>query len=341
MYSRFISDDQLLGYVLGALDQEELKRISAAVQADETLQRRLRALQAMPDPMGADYEPIDPPASMVDRLMDRLAGESSLAENAAGDADLKPGRALSPAVDREHPEHRSWLDALTVFAVGLILLGLVGPAITASRESARQSMCAAGLSKLGEHLRDFAMHNRRQSIPEIPVSGPLSFAGAYALQLHDAHYLVDNQNLWCPTGAVRIVAGSRRASLPSTDDFLRMPEPDRREWRRVAGGNYAYSLGVMVDDEHRMPTLDGPTTHAILADAPTQLDDDRFSFAVHFGEAANVLYEDGHVELLRVDLPLDLVDHPFFNHDGKIEAGLEEDDSALGSSFISPLGTLR
>ncbi len=278
---------------------------------------------------------------MVDRLMKRLANEGDTGCGPQRDADLKPGRALSPGTEREHPENRSWLDTVTILAVGLIFLGLIGPAITASRESARSSSCAHGLEQLGEHLRDFAFHNRNQSIPEIPVTGPLSFAGAFALQLHDAQYLGDFQNLWCPSDVVRRVAGSRRVTLPSTDEFLRMSETDRREWRHVAGGNYAYSLGVMVADDHRMPSLDGPTTHAILADAPTRIDEDRISFAVHFGEAANVLYEDGHVELLRVDIPLDLVDHPFFNHDGKIEAGRDEEDSALGSSFISPLGTLR
>jgi hypothetical protein len=363
---RFVSDEQLLGYLLGKLDSEEHAIVSEAVSTDEFIQQRLRILQGLPDAMIEPMAEIEPPANLVERLMDRiesaeanlpLAGTQEIANsdwNFQGppkDPSLlevrRPWRrfesadSMSLISDWNHPEFRNWIDAIVIGIAAAVFLSLIGPSIQRSRESARADGCANALAEVGGYMRDFALRNRNQTVPEVELYGPLAFAGSYALKLRDAEYLTDGSSLWCPAGVVRRVLRTGDTRLPTTEDFLRLPEVEQRTWRQTAGGSYAYSLGMIVDESHTMPSLDSPTKHAILADAPLRLDEQNMSFAVHFGDAANVLYDDGHVELLRLDLPLGVEDHPLLNREGKMEAGLDEDDSALGSSFISPLGTLR
>ncbi len=343
----FISDETLFGYLLGALDDQELALVNDALQHDKHLRVRLNAIRAMSAPMLNDGEIYEPPGSMVSQVMSDVrdyennAPLSNFPEvESACDDDSESQRATTRIA---FGGKSSWLDtgmSLTAAAIGFCL---VAPAILQTRETARTSQCAAGLMTLGQQIRDFAFNSRHSKVPEVPVDGPLAFAGVYAIRLNDAGLLQDKQILWCPSdGQMRfsiVDIGERR--LPSADELTALPDKNRRVWQHLAGGSYAYTLGVMINSVHTMPSLDDSTEVAILADAPIQSNGGTLIFSAHRGFASNVLYRDGHVRLMRLNHGYDGPDHPYLNRNGVTQAGVEHGDSALGASYLPPIGPVR
>jgi hypothetical protein len=346
--SGFISDETLLGYLLGALDEQEHAAVGEALQKDRLLRARLNALQSMSAPMLDEEDLYEPPGAMVSRVMSDvrdadLEDSDEVASSSLDDprhADKQSTHLLSKA-NRMFDGKYVWMD--TVFSLTAAVIGfcLIAPAILRSRETARTSQCAAGLITLGQQIRDFALQNRQARLPEVPTDGPLAFAGVYAIRLNDSELLEEKQKLWCPSsGDERLsVVGVGERRLPSAAELQCLPLERLRTWQRIAGGSYAYNLGVVVNNEHTMPSLDDRSDIAILGDAPLPAIGTKLIFSAHRGMASNVLYQDGRVRLMRLGHGYDGPDHPYLNRRGIIEAGVEQGDSALGASYLSPLGS--
>ena len=72
--------------------------------------------------------------------------------------------------------------------------------------------------------------------------------------------------------------------------------------------------------------------HPVMADAP---DDGGEQSSNHPDGLHHVLFEDGHVKRVGVkDLHGD--DHLFRNHDGKVAAGVDDEDAVIGDSHHQP-----
>jgi len=345
----FISDETLFGYLLGALDDQEHSLVKDALLKDRHLQARLNAIQAMSAPMLNEDESYEPPGAMVSRVMSDVRDFENDPSSTNLSAGASSAYADNDAIRQSSTSLKafggksSWLDtgmSLTAAAIGFCL---VAPAILQTRETARTSQCTAGLMTLGQQVRDFAFNSRNSRVPEVPVDGPLAFAGVYAIRLNDAGLLQEKRTLWCPSASVArfSVVGIGERRLPSADELKRLPENKRRVWQHIAGGSYAYNLGVLIDSEHTMPSMDGLSDIAILADAPLPSNVATLVFSAHRGFASNVLYRDGRVRLMRLNHGYDGPDHPYLNRNGVTQAGIEYDDSALGASYLPPLGPVR
>ncbi len=202
--------------------------------------------------------------------------------------------------------------------------------------------CASHLRSLGEMIREYAMHRSDSRIPAVDPSGPLSFAGVYALRLRDVDLLESQKVVWCPTQ--QLVDSSKfqqmiEQRVPTTHELEQLPTSAAQVWQQIAGGTYSYNLGAMVDSQLEPPSLltvedNRASEIAILADKPMPNLDN--SYAVHKGIGTNILYQDGRVQLVRFDNHYDLSDHPYFNRRGEHRAGLDRNDSSLGVSHQSP-----
>ncbi len=349
MPSPFVSDEQLLAYHLGALSPQEQLEITQWLERDESLRVRLKSMERLSAPLiDIPFKPT-PTSALVENVMEQIRAAKNSDRSTDKSDSEKPIAAPIGIKSAEFSEISgavNWIDFLTFSICGMILVSLISPTIVHYREAARTSQCSARLVELGVQVQDFANLSQKRAFPEIPTSGPFAFAGAYAIRLNDANLLSTPQLLWCPSSSSQkvIAVGAGDFSLPSAQEFENLPEAKQQYWRHVSGGSFAYNLGFINEEEHRMPLLDGEADIAILADAPLQFDDDNYSFSIHRGDACNVLYDDGRVELIRLIGLMnqtDQMDHPFFNRDGRIEAGLDEQDSALGSSFVSPLGQTK
>jgi hypothetical protein len=105
--------------------------------------------------------------------------------------------------------------------------------------------------------------------------------------------------------------------------------------QRTLGGSYGYTLGYVIDGRYCTPRHRGRISFALLGDSPSlhllggQSDN-------HGGRGQNVLFEDLHVQFLPTYTGVDLRDNLFRNRSGYVEAGLDEADSVIASSFVRP-----
>ena len=64
--------DNLLGYLLGALDSEETAHIEQTLISDEAISSRLALLRRALQPLECAPEPTDPPEGLAERTCQRI-----------------------------------------------------------------------------------------------------------------------------------------------------------------------------------------------------------------------------------------------------------------------------
>ncbi|MEM6980032.1 MAG: hypothetical protein AAF539_10225, partial [Planctomycetota bacterium] len=118
-----------------------------------------------------------------------------------------------------------------------------------------------------------------------------------------------------------------------------------RRMQQLAGGHYAFTLGVRNGDHFAAPRFQGRSSFAVLSDAALSHSGDASSRSSasghlrvisHSGRGINVLFEDGRVQFLPTRSLGSLPDHPLINHEGRVEAGLTIDDATLAPSWQPP-----
>jgi prepilin-type processing-associated H-X9-DG protein len=272
-----VSDEDLLGFALGALEPAEHERVAAALRVNPILRQRLADIQAALSPLDEILEEDhSPPPDLLEKTLARLESEAVEFENTLqGDKVRLPeerhwasslsASAFSGSEGSLKSGFRFW-DSLALSACVLVVASLLFPAIINGRSMARQMECSQHLSSLATWLTEYASLQSDGRIPEVPTRGYRSFAGIYAIQLNDCQLLEDRRAVWCPS--VASFVDSPAPDLPS-DTQLMSASP--QEWltiREWVGGNYAYNLGVLDRRRVRAPRYMGRTHFAWLGDAP-------------------------------------------------------------------------
>jgi hypothetical protein len=336
---------------MGALDAAEHQRVSQALQDDAHLRKRLQTLIALPDSLGSEPPTYQPSGDLVNRVMAQVETSYPKAEDdgLSASANFNPSQTTSwdsfrmstAAWFRSKSDGPDWLNAIFLGGCAMLAASLIGPAMVGWRESARMHQCASGLAELGLQLREYAFHNRERSLPSLDRAGPLSFAGVYAIRLHDAQYLENPRKLWCPgeSKSRALTAAMATERLPTSEQFVALP-PDRQHfWKHAAGGSYAYNIGMVIESEYASPKLDDQVNLAVLGDSPREVGGE-WHFGVH-RDGCNVLFAEGNVEWMQLEGESMLIDHPYFNRDDQVELGLDEEDCVLAPSFVTPFSEAR
>ncbi len=354
--------EELLGYLLSALEPHEMRQVEEALRADPLLQLELDALQEAIRPLDKaslamfDFET---PVDLVSRTLAQLPSSDSLELRLAS----SPSVALANSRESRESQGFAWSDVMVAVLASVAVLGLLIPSIARGRYEARKIACQEHLRQLGTAISQFVIQDASNSLPAIAESGPEAFAGMYALRLADRGLLQDAGLRWCPESElpkpersgisqVSLVTHNDVASKVSrTEDLYEIWKGGKvaaLQWlQQTAGGHYAYSLGVVDDDHYQAPHFEGRTSFAVLGDQPiagTDLTDgvDRSRLRWgHGSDGANLLFEDGSVKFLDMTNGLPFTDHPFFNHRGSFEAGVNVDDSSLAPSWRPPFISVR
>src|SRR5205823_931944 len=108
-------DDQLVGYLLNALDDEERRQVEAHLHASPDAQRKLEALRSALSPLDSDRAHPAPPAGLAERTLARVTALPRRRLPPAPRVSGGPG--FSPARWRRS-------DLLVASLAGLILLGM-------------------------------------------------------------------------------------------------------------------------------------------------------------------------------------------------------------------------
>jgi len=404
----FIMREDLLGYLLSALEPHEMRSIDQQLRDDPELRAELAELQRTLQciDQSVDQEDLaELPPDLISRTLDAVsqceATATSGFHSLASTPELVSGR------------ERSLADLLVSALAAGALLALMFPTIARYRGEARKVACQNNLRQLGTALSQFVIREIDSYLPGIAESGPEAFSGMYAVQLSERGLLSDPALRLCPdmTNPIDQIVADQASAGPSSGEFvankkftdgdqstvvgeaafpasfadasdgptnshfvdnLAVSAPasqasptgrlvtrrdlhaaaQRRDvallrWlQRVAGGHYAYSLGVVDDSQYKPPKYENRASFALLGDAPvtgSHVTDrvDAGEMRWSHGEGANLLYEDGSVRYFHPSHMMSLPDHPYINHRGSIEAGVNIDDAALAPSWRPPFIGVR
>jgi hypothetical protein len=162
--------DELVGYMLGALDDAETQQVESSISRDARLKEDLRLLKDSIAPLSCDGEHIDPPIGLAQRTCEYVeqhrltvshGGRTTKAVLHGVTTGLSEGGAAAAA------RHWTLLD-LAVAAGVLVALGmLVLPAMNHSRFTAQIAACHNKLREIGTALHDYSK-NHDGLITEIP-----------------------------------------------------------------------------------------------------------------------------------------------------------------------------
>lgn len=320
--------EDLVGYLLGALDTVERRRIEQSLAASPELCQQLEQIRQCLEPLETLKDEQVPPPGLAERVCDSIARH---------DLDNQPvPRLLEQARHQSCEAVASWsvADALVVALVAVTAFTLFVPALINSRYQARKLACQENLRTLGVDLITFSDRQGDRRFPYVPLSGPRAFAGIFAPTLLDSQMLSSHDSrLICPGSALAEHQGGWY--VPS------LRQVDAAQGRQVAalrdqaGGSYAYCIGYFDKDSYQVNRNLGRSRFAILADAPSVHLRGRVS-ANHGGRGQNICYEDGHVAFV-TDPHVGGGDDPLRNRLGFAEAGVDRDDAVILRSEMQPL----
>lgn len=308
--------DQLLGYLLDALEPSEQEEVEASLSQDAQLQEamsRLHEKLALLDD-GANFEP---PPGLAARTCQFVAARQAVAP--------KPGCAAAASGWRVQ-------DMIVGGGVFLAACMLLFPAIAHSLASARISQCQNNLRMMGLALGQYSDFHAGQ-FPFVPQRGPLAVAGVYGPLLMDARLIDDPALLVCPTSALAEQADE--FAVPKLKRLVRAAAADLPALQSRAGGSYGYTLGYCENGRYRGHRNCGRVRFALMADSPGEMANGRSGN--HEGTGQNVLFEDQHVAWLKQCRVSNYGDHIYVNSLGYVGAGIGRDDAVIGDSSARPL----
>ncbi|OYP34541.1 anti-sigma factor family protein [Rhodopirellula sp. MGV] len=349
--------EDLLGYLLGALEPDEMQRVSDWLKDNPEGQAELARLERALKPLEDGFEAIEAPSD--DLLARTMAAIPDGIPPVSDDSLHHQHKVTLSDVELSRESMRTgnrWsvMDSIGGLLSVATLLALLLPTIAAGRFESRKTACQDNLRLLGTALMQYVTRDHQRRLPQVNASGPEAFAGVYAIRLNDAGLLPEGNTQWCPSMDTPSFARGNQTTAGKNSpadlapDSYRLPTAtelhelsvNQLQWtQQYAGGHYAYSLGVIGDRGYSSPRYEGRATFAIMADAPIAQQDE---FGItstgysHGGNGINVLYENGAVRFVCLEAIDSMRDNPFLNHAGAAEAGVNIDDASLAPSFIPP-----
>jgi prepilin-type processing-associated H-X9-DG protein len=322
-------DENLVGYLLDALDPEERRKVEAYLDANPAARARLDALRQALEPLAADLGDDEPPPRLAARTLANLAGQS------CGDLPRSPvpaGRSAGPVI------FAVWrrADVLVAACLMLTALGLLGHWLFSLHRpdgAAQLTACQENLRRIYVGLKNYSDLHRNE-FPNVArvAHSPRNVAALVVPVLLESGALPEPVSVSCPaTGDVK--------PCPWTLRDLEAMDPDKfRKSLDALATCYAYSLGYKTENEvvglrfdpakpmHRLPLMaDCPLADPSAGNSPN-----------HAGKGQNVLFMDGHVEFCTVRTVGVRGDDIFLNKAAQVAAGLDWQDSVLGRGTACP-----
>lgn len=317
-------EENLVGYLLGALDAGEQGAVEAALRESPQLRSRLQLLARALAPLAADRETSP---SRPDRILSTLAHIAEYQCRKLPDAPPPP-RSQSPAPGRH------WLRRPDVVVAALLLIVLSGIGSSALlhlwRDYHGRTQCRNNLFLIWGGLRRYCdAHNG--NFPRVEEKGPHAVAGIFVPVLADNGMIGPEVSVSCP--ALERRPPQRRSIREMEERYAQNPDAFYLEARKLAGG-YAYTLGYLDAAGHHGLRCDSGDRLPIVADRLESLT--QRNSANHGGTGQNVLYLSGQVEWRTTRNAGINGDDIFVNWDNQVLAGKAREDTVLGPGDASP-----
>jgi hypothetical protein len=343
------SQEDLLGYVLGALDAQEQRDLEQLIDQNPEIEEQLLQIRTSMLPLD-HLETAGPRTGLARRTCESVAGRQqglndacypgisgtleACLQAASADATLdeEPASDFRPSVSDRilHPSTWSVPDVLVGMALIAILAGILFPTISYTRYNSRLMACQHNLSEVGVALMNYSSANEGRFVV-IPREGNLAVSGCFGPILKDAGFLEDDTLLSC----AGVAANLPPVHIPSCEQVeSAVCEREVDHLRRTMAGHFGYTMGYCENDQYVSPRFMGRTNVVLLADQPS-LDLPGRRSANHSGRGQNCLFEDGRVEFVVGHMYG--CDALFENDYGVVGPGSSAGDNVIAPSHLSPL----
>ncbi len=322
------SQEDLLGFVLGALDAAEQKQIQQLIDNDPFLEEQVVELKNSLLPLEAIDTPVGPPVGLARRTCEAVAIAAKHSDSFA--PQVASASNFASQQDERSGLRSSWSISDLLVGCGLVLVfgAILFPALAASRYNSRVAACQKNLSDLGSAFITFSdIHEG--DFPKIPAEGNMSVAGCYAPILKDVGLVTSDSTFLCAG------QGSDRKATPMIPTIAMVNNSNcalqLHQFHRQMGGDYGYSLGHTENGSYLPASRMGRSHFVLLADSPSVNNSQRMS-SNHSGRGQNVVFEDGRVEFINGgSIGEDAV---FENNMGVVAPGADRFDSVVGPSWM-------
>ena len=310
--------DSLIGYLLGALDDEETSRFEVELEGDIELQTRLSNAAHSLRMLKQDRDDIEPPGGLAQSTC-------AYVHQAASQACRSTGIERGAETDQ-------WtlIDMVIAASVVLATCMLFFPAINNSRYHAQIAGCQNNLRSVGRALIEYSSHHAQGFFPQVPETGKFAVAGMYAPTLIAHGLITEDHRFFCPSSSDIEAKFPNR--IPAIDEVENTRGQILAEMQCRMGGDYGYTLGVEKNGRLSGIRNQSRTHFAIMSDSP-----DSFVCEVRprAGVHRNVLFESGNVRTVTTICWCG--DQLYRNDHGEVSAGVHESDIVIGASGTAPI----
>ena len=325
--------ENLIGYLLGALDEDEMAQFEAELDRNVDLQRRVqdaaRSLQVL------EYVDVDdePPVGLVEATCQAVTSSTVSVSRRKGarkrSSKSRPNREL--AYDTESWSMIDMVVAASVFFVACLLFF---PAINNSRFHAEIAGCQDNLMNVGRALIEYSGHSPQGTFPKIPKSGPLGVAGMYAPTLIEHGLITEDHEFFCPS-TTSYRTNNVALTIPRISEIAAAsPGPATAAMQKKMGGSYGFVLGIMEGDKVRGIRNQGRSNFALMTDTPVC---ETMPLKRELKKHCNVFFECGNVRVLPLNAQSWQGDRLYENDNGQNFAGVHDNDAVIGASAAKPL----
>ena len=324
--------ENIIGYLLGALDKDEMAQFEAELDRNVDLQMRVQDATRSLQVLEFDREDDEPPIGLVEATCQTVANATIPVRRRAS-GRRRSSRAASRELGHD-TEAWSMIDVVVAASVFFVACLLFFPAIKNSRFHAEIAGCQDNLMNVGRALIEYSHHSPQGEFPKIPKTGPLGVAGMYAPTLIENGLITEDHKFFCPsTSSYR---SNVDLSIPRmTEISAASPGPARNAIQERMGGSYGYVLGIMDGGDD----VDGIRNQsrdnfALMTDTPVC---EAMPLKRELKKHCNVFFECGNVRVLPLNAQSWQGDRLYENDHGQGYAGVHENDAVIGGSASKPL----
>ncbi|HUT95902.1 MAG TPA: hypothetical protein VMY37_40995 [Thermoguttaceae bacterium] len=329
---------QLLGYLLGALEESEQDSVENELDQNPKLMQDLTLVRESLQPLWLAQPDYDPPPGLARRTCRFVASRPAPWTNPPPVAAEEPAESAAPELEPVPAaqwggggSHASWLDVSMAVGIVAAMSLLVFPAVQNSRFNSRLFTCRDHLRQIGLALTQYS-ESQNGYFPPVYHRGRFEGAGMYAPVLLSNGFVDGPQWFVCPDSPL---AENRRFRIPPLDELLSASREDLLRIRHSMGGSFGYNLGFFEDGRYYSPRNLRRPFYGVAADAPSHVLPNHQTVN-HGGRGQNVLLESGGVSFYTTPQPHDRADHVFVNELGMVDAGQHRNDSVIGPSDAVP-----
>lgn len=305
--------DELLGYLLGSLEPDEVERLEEELRSNPQLQQELEVLSEALAPLAEEEDHHKPPPGLALRTCEHVHASARVTVESRVET---VGSRLGWSVQ----------DFMVAAGIMIAASMLFFPAVSHSRFQAQLAMCQNNLRMIGTGVTNYSQAHGSY-FPAVAARNGRAIPAAFASLLARTGFVESSQPFVCPSSAT---AEQQCFKLPTPEQIDEYGLDQLRRVCRNISGNYCATAGYADEAGYHSPRNFHRETFAIVSDAPCQQRGEHQS-SNHAGEGQNVLFEDGHVVYLKnCNCERGTAgDDIFRNDDGKIAAGSHRDDSVI------------